>query len=179
MNPMTDSRRGVPNTLPRLVQTVAVAICLPVGARQTGIAQESALRPSDAETIKQLLKRVEELEARLKLLEAKETGSAATVNTPGSSEDRSPQSEPARTSQEHSHGSSPALQIRGFGDVGFRASDAKGDKQSFGLGQLDLFITSKLSDKMRFAAFKAQYDRTDRRGLEPFNGLTLQLAFTF
>jgi len=34
-------------------------------------------------------------------------------------------------------------------------------------------------DVSEFAAFKAQYDRTGRRGLEPFNGLTLQLAFTF
>ena len=34
-------------------------------------------------------------------------------------------------------------------------------------------------DVSEFAAFKLQYDRTGRRALEPFNGLTLQLAFTF
>ena len=41
----------------------------------------------------------------------------------------------------------PRLQIQGFADVDFRASDQKGATNAFALGQLDLFLTSRLSEK--------------------------------
>jgi hypothetical protein len=41
----------------------------------------------------------------------------------------------------------PRLQIQGFADVNFRATSEKGRTNSFALGQLDLFITSRLSEK--------------------------------
>ncbi len=41
----------------------------------------------------------------------------------------------------------PHLQIQGFADVDLRASNEKGSHTSFALGQLDLFITSRLSEK--------------------------------
>jgi hypothetical protein len=41
----------------------------------------------------------------------------------------------------------PHLQIQGFADFNFRASNEKGKTSSFSLGQLDLFITSQLSEK--------------------------------
>ncbi|MSQ47336.1 MAG: hypothetical protein EXR78_02940 [Deltaproteobacteria bacterium] len=40
----------------------------------------------------------------------------------------------------------PALQLRGYGDVQYHLSDRRGEKSAFALGQLDLFITSQLSD---------------------------------
>lgn len=41
----------------------------------------------------------------------------------------------------------PHLQIRGFADVRYGASNLKGTTNSFALGQFNLFITSKLSDR--------------------------------
>ena len=42
------------------------------------------------------------------------------------------------------------LNIRGFGDVSFHDDSQKGVASSFALGQLDLFVTSDISDKYRF-----------------------------
>ncbi len=43
-------------------------------------------------------------------------------------------------------GGTPRLQIQGYADVNLRASNEKGKTTSFNLGQLDLFITSRLSE---------------------------------
>lgn len=40
----------------------------------------------------------------------------------------------------------PRMQIQGYADVNLRASNEKGRTTSFNIGQLDLFITSKLSE---------------------------------
>jgi hypothetical protein len=42
------------------------------------------------------------------------------------------------------------LRIRGFGDISLHGDTQKGDTTSFSLGQLDLFVTSDVSDKFRF-----------------------------
>ncbi len=42
------------------------------------------------------------------------------------------------------------LRIRGFGDVSLHGDTQKGDATSFSLGQLDLFITSDISEKFKF-----------------------------
>ncbi len=42
------------------------------------------------------------------------------------------------------------LQIRGFGDISVHGDTQKGDHTSFSLGQLDLFVTSYVSDKFKF-----------------------------
>ena len=39
--------------------------------------------------------------------------------------------------------------IRGFTDVGFKASDRSGDHASFAFGEYDLFITSEITDRIR------------------------------
>jgi hypothetical protein len=46
----------------------------------------------------------------------------------------------------------PRLQIRGFADVRYRASDLENDTDSFALGQFNLFMTSKLSDHLSVLA---------------------------
>jgi hypothetical protein len=43
-----------------------------------------------------------------------------------------------------------ALNIRGFGDFGFYGGNQKGQTSSFSLGQMNLFITSNLSERVRF-----------------------------
>jgi len=42
------------------------------------------------------------------------------------------------------------LRIRGFGDVNFGGDTQHGDTTAFSLGQLDLFITSDISEKFKF-----------------------------
>jgi hypothetical protein len=44
----------------------------------------------------------------------------------------------------------PSLQIRGFGDVDFSATDQKGSTSGFSLGQLDLHLASALSRKVTY-----------------------------
>jgi hypothetical protein len=42
------------------------------------------------------------------------------------------------------------LRIRGFGDINFHGDNQKGDTTSFTLGQLNLFVTSDISEKFKF-----------------------------
>lgn len=42
------------------------------------------------------------------------------------------------------------LRIRGFGDVSLHGDTQKGDTTAFSLGQLDLFVTSDISEKFKF-----------------------------
>ena len=44
----------------------------------------------------------------------------------------------------------PSLQIRGFGDVDFSATDQKGSISGFKLGQLVLHLASPLSEKVSY-----------------------------
>lgn len=51
---------------------------------------------------------------------------------------------------EHMDVSRTLLNIRGFGDVGFYGGNQKGQTSSFSIGQTNLFITSNLSERVRF-----------------------------
>lgn len=122
------------------------------------------------ERLKQVLKRVEELEARVRELEARQPAAAENSNgaaapaaasaaahapqaaTPQVAEDSSPRGGPpddAHASDARAAGlptGTPRMQIQGYADVNLRASDEPGRTTSFALGQLDLFITSRLSE---------------------------------
>ena len=52
----------------------------------------------------------------------------------------------AHPHDEEQHGT-PTIHFQGFADVNLRASDQKGSHTSFALGQLDLFMTSRISEK--------------------------------
>ena len=124
---------------------------------------------ANSETIRRMLKRIDELEARIKELEAHQAQPVAlpnvTAGTPSTqntvsvnptaaapintkTDDVNPQ---AGTSAHDDHdmppGGTPRMQIQGFADVNYRATNEKGRTSSFFLGQLDLFITSRLSEK--------------------------------
>ncbi len=137
-------------TAGRWVVTASFVMLFVHGMTEPVPAQQSAADPNERETIKQLLKRVEELEARLKRVEARQTENAATVDLTAAAPAgvaKEAESEPSHSAPDHMHGG-PSLQIRGFSDVTFHASDLRGEKQSFAIGQFDLFITSRLSDKL-------------------------------
>jgi hypothetical protein len=130
----------------------------------------------DDERLRQVLKRVEELEARVKELEAKQQSAAANPSEAHAPTDahapseahaaagatseaaardaekssaRGPLDDDAHASGGHAEGlptGTPRMQVQGYADVNLRASNEKGRTTSFSLGQLDLFVTSRLSE---------------------------------
>jgi hypothetical protein len=146
----------------------------PAGAAQTTVVAISpATAQGDAETqLRQLLKRVEDLEGQVRELRANASGNdgnrvqtAATTDTtitsppvapttqaeqPAAQEEEAAAREQAAVLGGHEHetgAGGPRLKIQGFADVNLRASSQRGTNNAFSLGQLDLFITSQLSEK--------------------------------
>src|SRR5258705_602525 len=112
---------------------------------------------SDRQTIQMLLRRVEQLEARVSQLEAAKTPVAAAAG-PGETSGQAATPAPPESDSEgkSAHGmaermdtSNTLMRIRGFGDVTFHGSDRKGDTTSFTLGQLNLFVTSDISERFK------------------------------
>lgn len=120
---------------------------------------DSQKQDSNQQYAEQMRRRVEELEARVKTLEADRSES----NRPGVVA-AAPESKPPATSTTpvrkgepaHAHDNIPTgiprLQIHGFANVDFRASNKPGSANSFALGQLDLFMTSRLSENFSVLA---------------------------
>lgn len=129
----------------------------------------------EAATLREMREQIAALEARVRELEARAAAptspalAAATTETakaePGETKagpDAGPVSNaaPATSAAHGAHGAegqhdehdadaagAPRLQIQGFADVNLRASNERGRHTSFALGQLDLFLTSRLSEK--------------------------------
>ena len=123
---------------------------------------------SNSETIRQMLRRIEVLEGRIRELEARQANSMSmpsvtteatghqnsatqVVDSPGTSPASANTVTQAGAATHDVHpdlpNGTPRLQIQGFADVNYHASDEKGTTNSFALGQLDLFLTSRLSEK--------------------------------
>jgi hypothetical protein len=117
-------------------------------------AQNSNEKDSDRQTIQMLLQRVEQLEARVAQLEGVNRPTQRPAELPKPSATAPEQTEPEQTSAisdaERMDTSNTLMRIRGFGDVTFRGSDQRGSTTSFTLGELDLFVTSDISEKFNF-----------------------------
>jgi hypothetical protein len=135
------------------------------------LAQSGQTVTVDQATMQALLKRIDQLEARVQQLESAQHPAVAQ---PANGEGRQPISAEASThgpsqaaAQEHEpepteHAeaermdvSKTLLRVRGFGDVTFHGDNyhpagLPGDKTAFTLGQLNLFVTSDISDKFKF-----------------------------
>lgn len=131
--------------------------------------EAAALAPAQTDEqaqLRELLRRVEELEGQVRELRANAVAAdtrtpdaaAAAVTPPATTppattaEAVTQEAEQAQQAilgeHEHEGGTSgPRLKIQGFADVNLRASNQKGATNAFSLGQLDLFITSQLSEK--------------------------------
>jgi hypothetical protein len=143
--------------------------------------QAGQTESADRETLQLLLKRIDQLEARVKELEADKQQSndvalarGTTTAAPGASSgavdassraaalqnavgQRNPtstsepvQAQPDNVMMDRMDVSRTLLQIRGFGDISVHGDTQNGDHTSFTLGQLDLFVTSDVSDKFKF-----------------------------
>jgi hypothetical protein len=135
----------------------------------------------DNATLQILLKKINDLEERVKQLEAERKGSETTSCAPPANSESKPLAnaaapvtdKPAANVDSASEKSSSRipepelaqsdnvmaermdlgktlLRIRGFGDISLHGDTQKGDTTSFSLGQLDLFVTSDVSDKFKF-----------------------------
>jgi hypothetical protein len=118
--------------------------------------------PVDQQTVRMLLERIDQLEARVAQLEAgrQTTSTAASSAVPASSQTSPQMSDTSsgsdqqeqndQTEPERMDVSKTLLRIRGFGDINLHGDTGHGDTTSFSLGQLNLFITSDISEKFKF-----------------------------
>src|SRR4030088_3146128 len=131
--------------------------------------------PNQAEQINILLERIRQLEKRMSDLESKQGVSAHVLPDENESSSQlvataQPATPPATpigpapaAVQEHQHDVArqqvaegqmerhyPSLQIRGFADVDFSATDQTNTNSGFNLGQLDLHLASPLSQKISY-----------------------------
>jgi len=134
-------------------------------------AQSGQTVTVDQATMQALLKRIDQLEARVQQLESAQHPALAPpanvearqplpaeASTHGPSQAAAQEHEPEPT--EHAEAermdvSKTLLRIRGFGDFSFHGDNyhpagLPGDKTAFTLGQLNLFVTSDISDKFKF-----------------------------
>jgi len=75
---------------------------------------------------------------------------AAQVSSPRSSSSDPEQAPSDNAMMERMDVSRTLLRIRGFGDISLNGGTQAGQTTSFSLGQLDLFVTSDVSDKFKF-----------------------------
>lgn len=155
-----------PVKLSRIRQGVA-------GATKAGIALVLAVQstilwaqapaqgaPVDQGTVKMLLERITQLEGRVAQLEGRQTsapvptGAASALQASAQSSastDQSDQQEQVdQTEPERMDVSKTLLRIRGFGDINLHGDTGRGNTTSFSLGQLNLFVTSDISEKFKF-----------------------------
>jgi hypothetical protein len=127
---------------------------------------QSPPTPDQADQIRTLVQQVQQLQQRVTELEAKVSAYPTPVLYAGTAPVGSkpvPQETPAATVQAHQHEGAeaqaavrqiethyPSLQVRGFGDVDFSATDQKRTTSGFNLGQLDLHLASALSQKVSY-----------------------------
>jgi hypothetical protein len=143
--------------------------------------QPNAGANADRQTIQMLLQRIERLEARNAQLEARvtrveaaghEAPTAQLPQVPAESATQSqaePESEVGPAEPERMDLSKTLLRVRGFGDVSLHGDNQKGDTTSFSLGELNLFVTSDISEKFKFLSeivFEAE-SKTNKFKVEP------------
>jgi hypothetical protein len=136
----------------------------------------AAADDSDKETIRALLRRVEQLEGRVAQLESSRQAAPSPVPAPvpapvsasgTAASETAPEQQLERPMEPQRMDTRTRMQIRGFGDVTFHGSDQRGSHTSFSLGQLNLFVTSEISEKFRLLSeivFEA--DRTNGFGVD-------------
>src|SRR5260370_13792506 len=130
----------------------------------TTILQEQQPKPADVtaldkQTLQLLLQRIDQLESRVRQLEAERQPAAVVSPAPGPTQKSAPpvnEAEQQAESQaesavpERMDLSKTLLRLRGFGDITLHGDTRKGNTTAFTLGQLNLFVTSDISEKFKF-----------------------------
>jgi hypothetical protein len=126
-----------------------------VNATILGAQQPVDAAAADKQTLQLLLQRIDQLEARVKQLEAAKQ-QAVPISLPSAPVPTSapPVSETELQADnavpERMDVSKTLLRMRGFGDITLHGDNEKGEATSFTLGQLNLFVTSDISEKFKF-----------------------------
>ncbi|PYU45964.1 MAG: hypothetical protein DMG53_13155 [Acidobacteria bacterium] len=119
-------------------------------------AQQTNTPPDmNQQTAQMLLQRMDQLEATVRELRAALAQATAAIPRPAPAEaappsQREPEPQVERAPSEGMDLNKTLLRIRGFSDVTLHGSNLKGDTSSFSLGQVDLFVTSDVSEKLKF-----------------------------
>jgi len=128
------------------------------------ILQAQQPKPGDVTTLDKqalqlLLQRIDQLEFRVRQLEAERQPAAVVSPAPGPTQKSAPpvnEAEQQAESQaesavpERMDLSKTLLRLRGFGDITLHGDTRKGNTTAFTLGQLNLFVTSDISEKFKF-----------------------------
>jgi len=128
------------------------------------ILQAQQPKPGDVTTLDKqalqlLLQRIDQLESRVRQLEAERQPAAVVSPAPGPTQKSAPpvnEAEQQAESQaesavpERMDLSKTLLRLRGFGDITLHGDTRKGNTTAFTLGQLNLFVTSDISEKFKF-----------------------------
>jgi hypothetical protein len=139
----------------RRVAIVVFAVFANAGVVRAQPGTEGA--ESDRQTIQMLVRRVEQLEARVAQLETGKAPAAVVAQTetpapaasPAAPAESEAENKPTHGMSERMDTSNTLMRIRGFGDVTFHGDNRKGDTTSFTLGQLNLFVTSDISERFK------------------------------
>src|SRR6266849_5353136 len=120
------------------------------------VAQQADV-PSDLnqQTAQLLLRRIDQLEGKVKELEAALAKLASATPGPVPAQAGPPRQAESEPQSDHVEPepmdlNKTLLRIRGYSDVTLHGSNLKGDTTSFSLGQVNLFVTSDLSEKLKF-----------------------------
>jgi hypothetical protein len=122
----------------------------------TARAQQSNGADADKQTIQMLLQRIDKLESQVARLNAavQQTPPAApatgTQPSPTPTETQIEMESEIQPEAAAVDFSKTLLRIRGFADIDLHGDNRKGDTTSFTLGQLNLFVTSDISEKFKF-----------------------------
>ena len=112
------------------------------------VAQQTTTAPNDnAKTVEQLIRRLADLEMRIKELEASETAEASPTPTPSAPSPEVTDKAEDQTAQGSRTGQ-PRLGVHGFGELELSRSFEKGNSNSSAGGELELLISSKLSNRL-------------------------------
>ncbi|MBZ5656545.1 MAG: hypothetical protein LAO56_14860 [Acidobacteriia bacterium] len=175
MNTPTFPRQSTGPRRARWLSGIRMLLVLPTLLGNSAILFAQSVDSADSQTIQKLLQRIDQLEARVARLEAAQppgpaaasTAAPATATLPpvaGSSTTKPASCDVADAQQETESEMQPGsglepermdvsktlLRIRGFGDINLHGDNQKGDTTSFTLGQLNLFVTSDISEKFKF-----------------------------
>ena len=129
----------LPSTSTKAVLSLIVLLC--VGLAVPARAQQATLAQGSQEEInQQLLNRVQDLEKQIQQMKGQP---AAAVPAPVAAPVPEPVVEAPAV-----HEVAPRLKLNVFGDVGYEATDARHvTSNTFEIGSMDLFMTSRLSEK--------------------------------
>jgi hypothetical protein len=134
----------------RMPRAIAFALCMTL-ALSAHAQQASNAALSQDDSNRQLLQRINDLEAKVKDLQEKQATSVPTAAP-------DPVAAPSEVNSVNE-----VLKLSLLGDLGYRVHDLKPSTNTFGIGSLDLFMTAHLSDRVGILAevlFTAHDDNT-------------------